>query len=56
MRDYLKLFEVEKILYQHLEANYIKDIMRSMEAEANTCLCHAHNSSECMCGAWECDE
>lgn len=56
MRDYLKLWEVENILSQYLDQIDYESAMISVNREANTCLCHAYNHSECMCGAWEVED
>jgi len=52
MRDYLKMFEIEQVLRgSDLNKEDIAILMTEMEIEAETCLCFAKDSSECVCGA-----
>jgi hypothetical protein len=54
MRDYLKIWEIEEVLEAtNLSYKEIKLIMMTMCDTAETCLCAAHSSSECTCGAWD---
>lgn len=54
MRDYLKLYEIESVLTDILEDHHeVRDFMDLFEQQADICLCAAHSSSECCCGAWD---
>ena len=55
-RDYLLLNEIEDVLSRELSAKDTKELMRLFYAEAKTCLCHATEASECICGVWDYDE
>lgn len=56
MRDYLKLHEIEELAELYMSIEDCNAFMEAVKQSANTCLCAAHSTSECCCGAWEDDD